>query len=193
MRQISKWIVGLTALVLAAPVFSSTVTITIDNPNGFDPSNKTYTVECGVVCEGFYQANTGLQLSSEAATAWGGVNPGKGGAFEAAFLDGMLTQLGLDPVGANFAKIEGGGSMFETDREYFWVKQGEWIAYFRNTGDGFLTVDLGNQEFSHYGVAGAVIPIPPAFVLFGSALVGVGWLARRQRCCKHDAREAVTV
>ena len=126
------------------------------------------------------------------ATAWS-ITPDNP-KTEVAFLDEMV--FFLDPTEKApseifYDKIDGEGKGFTTSREYFWIKEGDWTAYFRNANPGKpITVSVPGG-YSHYGVAG--VPIPPAFLLFGSALLGMGWLARRQRARKDREAEALAV
>ena len=106
------------------------------------------------------------------------------------FLNLMLPVLGRAPVDSSTVqKFDGdkpAGFTFSTAQEYFWIKQGKWTAYFANPNPGQLvTVTISGGGISNYGVAG--VPIPAAFVLFGSGLVGLGWLARRQRARKEES------
>ena len=207
MKRLSGLVVGLAALAFAGAASASTVSITIDTSL---PPDKIFTVEWEGSGAGFYDkfypfegdwkefpdANSwadaqkwgtsssegGLSLSEDQATGWAGISPGDGGLLEAQFLDRMLVELDLPTASDIFwDKIDIEGDTFTTNREYFWIKTGQWIAYFQNTTGGAVKV-LVDGGYSHYGVAG--VPIPAAFVLFGSGLLGLGWLARRQRARK---------
>lgn len=136
-------------------------------------------------CEGFSQ-NSPLTLSPIFATAWGGVHPGQGGRLQAGFLDGLLERLDLAPVGNRYTKVDKTVSSFMTKRKHFGIKTGQWIAYLRNAHVYPVIVHLNTKVNSH-GEAGAVVPIPPAFLLFGSAVAGLGWLAHRQRARRQRA------
>ena len=193
MKRLSVLLAGLVALAFVGAASASMVTITV-NPEGIVP-DKIFTVDWQGGGAGFYdedydQTNANmyvfknLGLSPSSATAWGGIDEGQGGKFQAEFLDRMLTALSLDTASnVYYEKIDGEGTTFTTNREYFWIKVGRWTAYFQNANPGSaITVNVQGDAYSHYGVAG--VPIPAAFVLFGSGLVGLGWLARRQRARK---------
>jgi len=219
MRRFYGVVIGLTALLLGGTAQGSSA-LDIANPLGLNPPSS---VDRGVknhdgfsltsdtdgvlgffepaYGEGWTGFSDGFELSEDTSTAWETTSTGldRGGslASEAKHLDDMLVALGrpkasdsgFDPV-----KVDEAASSITTNREYFWVKHGQWTAYFVNPTPGTaLTVnflkDGQTTEFSHYGVAG--VPIPPAFLLFGSALLGMGWLSRRQRARKDRAAEAV--
>ncbi len=196
MKRLSVLLAGLVALAFVGAASASMVTITV-NPEGIVP-DKIFTVEWEGDGAGFLDAdydqtdaNTyvfeNLELSPNAATAWDGISPRDEGLREAQFLDRMLVELDLPTASDIFwDKIDIEGDTFTTNREYFWIKTGQWIAYFQNAAPGtMVTVNVKGGDFSHYGVAG--VPIPAAFVLFGSGLVGLGWLARRQRARKEES------
>lgn len=194
MSNFSRVLIGLMALTVTGVLQAATIN-SIEIQANLNPKG-TFDISCGegAGCQGFLRRSS-LTLSPEFATAWGDVKPGRRGGFQAAFLDGRLGQLDLDPLGRNYTKFDKATSSFETDREYFWIKKGQWTTFFRNTSGGAVTVRR-DMRVSHSGAAGALVPvaetpIPPAFLLFASALVGMGWLARRQR--DHRAREAVAV
>ena len=214
MKRLSGLLAGLVALAFAGAASASTVTITVDTSLAPD---KIFTVQWDTGF-GFFDsaypktgtipnANTWaddkkwgtsdspdprtLAFSTTEATGWAGIDERGAGLFQAQFLDRMLGELRLPTASDIFYhKIDGERSTFTTNREYFWIKQGLWTAYFRNANPGqditvlFRDKDGNAVNFSHYGVAG--VPIPAAFILFGSGLVGLGWLARRQRARKDS-------
>ena len=217
MRGFYGVVIGLTALVLGGTAQGSS--LAVDNPLGLNPPTS---VDRGVKnydgfsitsdtpgVQGFFEPHYGedyfsddFDLSDGKSTAWEttatGLERGGSLASEARHLDDMLVALrrpkasasGLDPV-----KVDEAASSVTTNREYFWIKHGQWTAYFVNPTPGTaITVNFWKDgkptNFSHHAVAG-VVPIPPAFLLFGSALLGMGWLARRQRARKDREAEAL--
>ena len=185
------------ALAFAGAATANTVTINTNLPGG------ARDVSCeGPGCQGFfddqyrdavvsasYEDFGNLVLSGGSATAWN-LRPSDE-ATVWGFLNNMLEALPepRDPVDfATVRKFDGDFDelTFETRQEYFWIKQGQWTAFFVNPNPGqLLTVQVLGGDISNYGVAG--VPIPAAFVLFGSGLVGLGWLARRQQARKDSA------
>ncbi len=195
MRRFYSVVIGLTALAFAGAAPAALINIETDLAGG------DRELDCGESCEGFFEDNYDdsnvpsynfqtLKLSNTDATAWA-VTPSNP-QTEVDFLDSMVAKLDpteTAPSEIYFEKIDGAGDGFTTNREYFWIKQGDWTAYFRNSTPGQSIVVDVEDGYSHYGVAG--VPIPPAFLLFGSALLGMGWLSRRQRARKDRAAEAV--
>ena len=195
MKRLSGLVVGLAALAFAGAAPAATITITTDLAGG----SRTVTCE-GLDCLGFldggyddavvgasYIGFKNLDLSDDNATAWN-LRPSDESTVWG-FLNNMLAALPEPRDRVDFAtvrKFDGdfeAGLTFETRQEYFWIKQGVWTAFFVNPEPGQLvTVRVLGGDISNYGVAG--VPIPAAFVLFGSGLVGLGWLARRQQARK---------
>ena len=200
MKRLSGLVVGLVALAFAGAAPAATVTINIETLlAGGDRS-----VVCdGLGCQGFYDslyndavvsssytAFGDLELSDDRATAWN-LRPSDEVTVWG-FLNNMLAALPEDRDPVEFStvrKFDGdfeAGLTFETRQEYFWIKQGVWTAFFVNPNPGqLLAVRVIGGDISNYGVAG--VPIPAAFILFGSGLVGLGWLARRQRARKEES------
>lgn len=110
-------------------------------------------------------------------------------------LKGLQVILSLPTLGdgtTNSASL----NTFTASQEYFSIKQQNWIAYFKNTSGGALTINFGYAgtngntavNFSHsnqYGPTAkpspAPVPIPAAAWLFGSALLGIGGVGARRR------------
>ena len=213
MKRLSSFLVGLVALGIGGMAHGSAL-ITIDNPLDLNPT-KEFKVECQS-CElfGFWDEDydgsnvfSRVALSEDWSTAWDWAeNPrlASNDPLQAAdFLSSMIAAMkAADPIGARVAElgpVTGGGIPaprkfedpegkdifeFSTNREYFWVKAGNWVAFFWNPNPGTEIAVSIPEGVSYYGVAG--VPIPAAFVLFGSGLVGLGWLARRQRARKDS-------
>ena len=196
MKRLSGLAVGLVALAFVG--VAPAATVTIDISTGLSGGNNTVTCE-GSGCEGFFDKNykdapvgasfTGfsedLELSPVSATAWN-LSPSDE-ATSVSFLNNMIDKLGLQRAllsTADKTEVNKVGHTFETDLNYFWIKQGVWTAFFVNPTPGELVKVTVLGDLSNYGVVG--VPIPAAFVLFGSGLVGLGWLARRQRARKDS-------
>ncbi len=70
---------------------------------------------------------------------------------------------------------------------YFTIKKSTELAFFKNDGSVPVTFSLsgGNSsadnKWSHVTGFGAVVPIPAAVWLFGSALVGIAGLGYRRQ------------
>ena len=216
MRRFYSVVIGLVGLTFGGASYANT--IEVDNPLNLAPPDEDYEVtaftdvdrDTPADIEGFWDDRYGVEdgytnlnrpdfdkfvnltLSDVKSTAWQSTEIGVSEKQEGDFLKAMVEFLQGENANIGDAinprKINEEGNTFSTTREYFWIKEGAWTAYFRNPNPGQLVViDVNEGGYSHYGVAG--VPIPPAFLLFGSALLGMGWLARRQRARKD--REAM--
>ena len=213
MKRLSSFLVGLMALGIAGLAHGNAV-ITIDNPLELNPVKEVQVTCVGCELFGFWlegydgtNAFSSVVLSDKWSTAWDwGANTqlaGNDPVQQAAFLSTMITAMKkADPIADRVDELgpvtgpgipaprkfedPEGQEIFEfsTNREYFWVKKGNWLAYFWNPNPGTTLAISVPDGVSYYGVAG--VPIPAAFVLFGSGLVGLGWLARRQRARKDS-------
>ena len=175
----------LAALAFVVVVTSTGVsanTITMANYNG---GIGTDTLDCTLSCEGFVVGATppAYALSTTNAIDFTGV--GSSDAAELAKLNELLA--GLDPARAAvtyYNKDDNAGDGFTTDRQYFSIKQASQIFFFENTSGGTLTVDLGTaNDYSHWAEYGAMsaVPVPAAFWLFGTALIGFIGFSRRTK------------
>ena len=199
MNRFSVFMAGFAALLIGGLAHGNTVdTIKIDNPLDLNPSGEAVvSFESGAGVQGFYdefygtdgyQFFDGVVLSDELSTAWffkAPTPPPNDLDSQVAFLQGMVDKIDdprLGDVNINPLKFEQAGTTFTTNREYFWIKKGEWLAFFWNPN--LESIQIVTNGYSYYAVAG--VPIPAAFVLFGSGLVGLGWLARRQRARKDS-------
>ena len=74
-------------------------------------------------------------------------------------------------------------SSFDGMQYEFWgIKKSTEIAFFRNDTGAPIDFSMNGDEWSHVTGFGAVVPIPAAAWLFGSALLGmVGFGTRRGR------------
>jgi hypothetical protein len=107
---------------------------------------------------------------------------------EVEFLNKLLTAIGAATVntavgctGTQVCKSDTEQDSFTTNREYFSIKQEQLTAFFKNTSGGAVTVNFDPTNWSHFTEYGAVVPIPAAAWLFGSALVGLAAIGRRRR------------
>lgn len=190
--------VGLVALVFAGAGQANTIFIVDVNgapqvsppPTGQGSQFFVTAVDCaGEECiQGLLGAPA--LFDNNRSTAHTGVpNPAAG---ELAFLKDTLLVTVTEQYATSFSKDSLSDGVFSTNREYFAVKQGGpgggWTAFFKNVSGGYVTLDI-QRDFSHVTEIGAVVPIPPAFLLFGSALLGMGWLARRQRVRRESMGE----
>jgi hypothetical protein len=75
------------------------------------------------------------------------------------------------------------GNSFTTNRQYFSIKQATEMWFFENLSGGTVTVNLENntENFSNWTEYGAVVPVPAAFWLFGTALIGFIGFSRRTK------------
>lgn len=80
-------------------------------------------------------------------------------------------------------KTDGDGNSFETNREYFSIKKSTEMWFFQNLTGGTVTINLDGrtEDYSNWTEYGAVVPVPAAFWLFGTALVGFIGISRRTK------------
>ena len=202
MKKLSGLLFGLTVLLFGGLAHANMLDeIEIDNPLHIPPAvdaSVRFAEGAGIL--GFYDPQygtdlyvlfQGLELSDGFSTAWSnslvdGVTPNQLGD-QVKFLEAMVAKLDDPKLGAvniNAQKVNVEGTTFTTSQEYFWIKRGNYFAFFWNPNPGTALV-ITTDGYSYYGVAG--VPIPAAFVLFGSGLLGLGWLARRQRARKEES------
>ena len=102
---------------------------------------------------------------------------------ELSYLNSLLGLSGAGEI-TGTTGIAGSGDSFEANFQYFAIKQATYIMYFENLTGESLAVMFDN-EFSHVTGFGqllppAEVPLPPAMWLFGTALLGLGAIARRK-------------
>lgn len=135
-------------------------------------------VECVPDCYGFVGSNP-ISLSDSNADNYAKAgNP----TSELTLLNDLLGLVGPDEVtGVN---KDGAGNGFTTSLQYFSIKKGRWLWFFENNSGNPITVALKGDEYSHwtgYGAVGAVVPVPAAVWLFGTALIGLFGFSRRKK------------
>ena len=168
-------LLGATALGMASTSVSAN-TITMQNYNG-----GAGTVECTLSCLGFDGTGpTTLSMSLAMDFPLNG-NP----TAELAKLNELLDGFNPARPQVNYVnKTDVAGNSFTTDRQYFSIKQSTEIWYFENTSGGTLTVELVNtNDYSHWTEYGQIsaVPVPAAFWLFGTALIGFIGVSRRRK------------
>ena len=177
-RHIARWaLVGAFSFCGAAQANSVLI-----NASGFSPW-KDFSITCDASCQGLFGSAPSATWSPTNADGYS--KPGN----PTAELDLLNTLLGLSGASAitGTGDIDGKGSGFNTGYQYFGIKKGGWIAYFKNTSGGALDVAFKNaagtssEEYSHVTGFGAVVPIPAAAWLFGSALLGIAGIGYRRQ------------
>jgi hypothetical protein len=80
-------------------------------------------------------------------------------------------------------KTDGDGNGFETNREYFSIKKSTEMWFFQNLTGGTVTVNLEGRtdDYSNWTEYGAVVPVPAAVWLFGTALIGLFGFSKRRK------------
>ena len=166
-------------------------TITMNDYNGAGD-----TVSCVLGCEGFVgpfslgPPITGgpISLSLTMADAYPQTQ-GPGGSSAANELIRLNQLLALfadprDPV-SYVNKVDGDGDSFTTSLQYFSIKKSTDLWFFENTSGGAVTVNLEGrtEDYSHWTEYGppSVVPVPAAFWLFGTALIGFIGFSRRTK------------
>ncbi len=82
-----------------------------------------------------------------------------------------------------------GQTTFTTNAQYVFFKIGaspDVTVVMNNSGAAqtysYSTLDAQGSGLSHYMTFGSVVPLPPAALLFGSALGGIAFISRRKKC-----------
>jgi hypothetical protein len=89
----------------------------------------------------------------------------------------LTFQSGDDPLGADTKS----GTITDVASQVWVLKfDSALIALLFNTAVSSLTFSGLHAGLSHYDL-GSVVPLPPAVILFGTALVGMGLLGRRRK------------
>ena len=191
MKRLSVFLIALMALAFAG-LGQANIIYLVDeagepqlSPPESEQADRTqYFVDATSCAEGSIciqgLLGTPVVLSDTLSTAR--TNAGDTEAQQLTYLTGLGVTLG-DPTFAE--RTDGNPTSITTVREYFSVTQGDWVAFFKNVSGGTVTVTF-DRPLSNYTEFGAEVPIPAAFILFGSGLVGLGWLARRQRARKDS-------
>jgi hypothetical protein len=171
------------ALALIAGTVSTGVSANTINMVGYEGAGNT--VSCVLGCSGFvgpYPAGP-ISLSTALANEYPQAgNP----AGELARLNELLALFATPrtPV-TDVNKIDVAGNGFSTSLQYFSIKQATDLFFFENTSGGEVFVNLlGNTvDYSHWTEYGppAVVPVPAAFWLFGTALIGFIGFSRRTK------------
>jgi hypothetical protein len=90
-----------------------------------------------------------------------------------------LTGTGSEITGA--VKFDDEASSFEgMVYEYWAIKKSNSIAFFKNETGAPINFSMSGDEWSHVTGFGAVVPIPAAAWLFGSALLGLAGMGYRR-------------
>lgn len=150
---------------------------------------KDFLVSCDASCQGLIGGpSPAATWSNTDADAYEPSNSSLD--TELALLNSLLGLTGTNQITGS-QKFDGAGVGFTTAYEYFGIKKGGWIAYFKNTAGGPVAVTFNNADgtsidndddgYSHYSGFGAVVPIPAAVWLFGSALVGMAGIGYRRQ------------
>lgn len=177
-----KSILGATLIALGIVVSTAQAnTVTID-ADGFSPG-RDFQIICGTSCKGLIDGPTPPAIWS--ATDADGYAKPNNPTNELALLNNLLGLSGASAI-TGTQPHDGDGSGFTTGYQYFGIKKGGWIAYFQNTSGGPVTVsfqetDGTTAEYSHWTGFGAVVPIPAAVWLFGSALLGIAGIGYRRQ------------
>jgi len=169
------------ALMLIAGTASTGVSanlITLEDYNG--PEDL---LSCSG-CSGFVGLNP-VTLSSSDADAYG--MPGNSNeSSQLGLLNDLLALFdpARDPV-VYANKTDGDGSGFKTDRQFFSIKKATKMWFFENLTGGEITVELGDDtepysNWTAYGPEVPKVPVPAAFWLFGTALIGLVGFGRRK-------------
>jgi hypothetical protein len=92
----------------------------------------------------------------------------------AGFLDVMFTtNAGTPNIADDGSALNGGAIDAGLTMAIYDYADGSYLMLF---GDG-----AGDADWDDLAVRVSVVPLPPAMLLFGGALMGMGWLARRRK------------
>jgi hypothetical protein len=200
MTSLGKFALAAVAAFAAAGAQANKVQVFDITGTALEAGGTQYTAQCNplaTVCmKAFYEVTgtTSLELNDSTGTGYkandrfagslGDANP----STELAFLNNLLDELGRGDPDVTFVdKSDAEGDQFTSGRQYFSIKQADWTAFFENVSGKPLTVFFDPNNFSHYTEYGDNVPLPAAAWLFGSAIVGVGLVARRRRTDKLEA------
>lgn len=174
------WACAVLALMTGVASTSlSANTITMANYNG-----GVGEVTCTLGCSGFI-GTAPVSLSATNADNYAIANNSE--ATELALLNTLLAAFSpARDLETYVNKIDTQGNGFSTSLQYFSIKQASEIYYFENTSGGSVTVALesNTNNYSHwteYGDTVSAVPVPAAFWLFGTALIGFIGVSRRTR------------
>lgn len=172
-RCLSAATIAMTALLLTTGANAATITLA-------DYNGPNANITCSPSCEGFVGNNPGLiQLSGTNADDYPKAgNP----TAELTLLNELLAQFDpARPAVSYVDKTDVEQNTWTTDRQYFSIKKSQNLWYFENLSGGTVTVTALGDDWSHTTAYGpAVVPLPAAAWLFGSALLGLVGLARRK-------------
>ena len=172
---------GLAAL-LAAGLFAGAVqadTVITLNPS-FPGGASEVTCEGDDSCSGLVGAVGSGTWSDDTADLYDPANSNPD--TELALLNSILGLTGTDAI-TGAVRFDTEASSFDgMIYEYWGIKKSTDIAFFRNDTGAPIDFSMNGDEWSHVTGFGAVVPIPAAAWLFGSALLGmVGFGTRRGR------------
>lgn len=167
------------ALALIAGVVSTGVsanTITLADYNGAGSA-----LSC-TGCSGFVGSDP-VSLDIDNADRY--AMPGSSNPTAQLTLLNMLL-ADFDPARAAVSDVNqttGDGDGFETNRQYFSIKKSTGMWFFENLSGGIVTVNLEGktEDYSNWTEYGAAVPVPAAFWLFGTALIGFIGFSRRTK------------
>ena len=174
------------ALVLIGGAVSTGVNANTITMNGYNGAGDT--VSCDPECFGFVGPDPAGDISLDMTIAYEADPYPQAGdpAGELARLNELLALFdpARTPVG-NVNKTDVAGDRFSTSLQYFSIKQANDLFYFENTSGGSVTVALlgRTENYSHWTEYGppSPIPVPAAFWLFGTALIGFIGISRRTK------------
>jgi hypothetical protein len=176
--RFTQMIRACTVLVLfsgAIPIGASASIITLNDYVG-----AGNTLDC-TGCEGF----VGISPVTTSATEADKYSIGSSDEIaQLGLLNDLLAEF--DPARPSVTyvnKTDGDGDGFTTDRKYFSIKKSTGMWFFENLSGGTVTVNLDGdtEDYSNWTEYGAVVPVPAAVWLFGTALIGFIGFARRTK------------
>lgn len=180
------------AALLAAGLFTGVVqanTVTINSP-GFPGGPANETVTCTPSCEGLLGTKPPAEGLAGSGT-WSGTNADVFSMAANASPTAELAQLN-SILGLSGANAISGAVRFNNEAssftgmvyEYWAIKKGTLIAFFKNDGNVPVDFRWDGEDWSHVTGFGAVVPIPAAAWLFGSALLGIAGIGYRKNAKK---------
>jgi hypothetical protein len=156
-------------------------TITMDNYNG--AGNTISCTGCSGFVGPFPSPPGSISLSITHADKYD--MPGSSNeAAQLGLLNNLLALFGPARGPVSYVnKTDGDGNSFETNRQYFSIKKSTEMWFFQNLSGGTVSVNLerGTADYSNWTEYGAVVPVPAAVWLFGTALIGLFGFSKRRK------------
>ena len=187
----SKFITSI-SMLLAVGLFPAVVQAnTIDFEVSFQGNIDS--VDCTPSCRGLFGGdaiNGGGSWDSSSASVYDkkAIGASSSPGAELALLNSILGLTGTsDAIEGSFSSGSEFGeasSFVGMEYEYWAIKKGQDIAFFKNDGSQPVDFSWSGDDWSHttgFGAKVSVVPLPAAAWLFGSAMLGMAGIGFRRK------------